>query len=865
MDLIERESFLDSLKAIFSNINLGQGHCVFVSGEAGIGKTSVVATFTSNIHKHHKVLWGTCDALFTPRPLAPLYDVAWQLRSDLWKNDWELKDRTVLFMEFLEELRSQMQTTVIVFEDVHWADEATLDFIKFFARRISRLRCMLIITYRDDEIHTYHPVRNILGQLNTSSFSRIQLPRLSESAVTMMAEKKGYSGHEVYLISGGNPFYVTEILSSYSPGIPDNIKDAILNTYRRLNQQTQQVLALLAVIPNSLEANYLQKLEPDYHDYVETCFQSGILLVRDGRIFFKHELFRRAIETSLSPLKRVYLNKRVIDVLEDTLRQKGDIERIVHHAKNANEYELVVQYVPLAAARAASLGAHKEAATLWQTGIEYYQGNDPEVLMELYTRFAYECYLTTNIKQAIVYTTKTLSLLMDQHDINKVGNCQRFLSRLWWLDGDTVKAEKFGMQALELLQSQQPSPAKAMAFSNMAQLKMVLDQPDESLKWGRQAIAIAREINDPESLSHALNNVGSIEINIQPSYENGLALLEESLSIALRESLHEHAARAYSNMVSNLIEVKNYTLATRVLDEGIRYCEERNLDFWRSNLSSGEATLHLESGSWKKGLEIATKLLNNNYQIPVFSLNAMTVVALIKMRTTDENVYQLLTLAKAKAFETHELQRILPCLSAILEYEWLTGDSLVSQREIDQVISIIDRCIYNVENNKFAFWLFRARGQQIGIKRIFPGYSFGSVIKAQKSAIFWKKIGCPYAEAIALCDGNEEDRRNAIKITHELGAYRTCEKIKHEMRAAGIKSIPRGIRKTTQSNVAFLTVREVDVLGLLKDGLKNKEIAKRLYISVKTVDHHVSSIFFKLEVNSRAKAVNEAVRQHIIR
>lgn len=85
------------------------------------------------------------------------------------------------------------------------------------------------------------------------------------------------------------------------------------------------------------------------------------------------------------------------------------------------------------------------------------------------------------------------------------------------------------------------------------------------------------------------------------------------------------------------------------------------------------------------------------------------------------------------------------------------------------------------------------------------------------------------------------------------------------MRASGIKSIPRGIRKSTKSNPANLTDREVGVLQLLKDGLQNKEIAAQLFISPKTVDHHISSILFKLDVNSRTKAVQQASRLEIIK
>ena len=136
---------------------------------------------------------------------------------------------------------------------------------------------------------------------------------------------------------------------------------------------------------------------------------------------------------------------------------------------------------------------------------------------------------------------------------------------------------------------------------------------------------------------------------------------------------------------------------------------------------------------------------------------------------------------------------------------------------------------------------------------------------ALKAASIWKKLGYPYEQGLALFEGDENDKRKALEIVQELGAHAVYEKMKFEMRASGIKNIPRGLRKSTKSNPAHITERELDVLQLLKEGLQNKEIADRLYISPKTVDHHISSIFFKLEVNSRAKAVQEAIQLEIIK
>ncbi len=361
-----------------------KGACVFVSGEAGIGKTSLIKAFCNEVRNESNIYQGICDALFTPRPLAPLYDVLLQLGKDIPEGNIDITNRTAFFTNFLQGLSDRRKVNVIVFEDIHWADEATLDFIKFLARRISQLKCLFVLTYRDTEIHFSHALRNIVGQLNPDSFTRIELLPLSKQAVEKMAEERGYNGEDVYRITNGNPFYVTEILASYSLGVPDNIKDSILSVYNKMNEKTKHVWEILSVLPTAFEMSYLDKLDASYIPAVQNCIDAKILIVDKERIFFKHELYRRTIESSLSPLARIALNKKILDLLLESFEENQATERIIHHAKNANEYDLVVKYAPVAAKQAASIGAHVEAARLYQTAIEYYQGHDEDILIQFY-------------------------------------------------------------------------------------------------------------------------------------------------------------------------------------------------------------------------------------------------------------------------------------------------------------------------------------------------------------------------------------------------------------------------------------------------------------------------------------------------
>src|ERR1051326_5096879 len=307
--------------------------------------------------------------------------------------------------------------------------------------------------------------------------------------------------------------------------------------------------------------------------------------------------------------------------------------------------------------------------------------------------------------------------------MEKIGNCMRFLSRLWWFDGNRKKAESFGSQAIEVLEQQPPSAAKAMAYSNMSQLKMLSDQRAECIFWGEKAIAMAKELDNDEILSHALNNVGDVKIRSLSSRKEGNLLLQQSLDIALKNSYHEHVARAYTNMGHNELLIKDFESAGKSLEAGIRYCEERDLDSWSSYMLSSKARLYVETGRWDEAYRIADNLIKNEYIAPIVKIGAIVAMATISMRKGDNDPLPLLLEAKALAFETMELQRIVPALAAFLEYEWITGKRFVEQEALDNTIAMMDYMGNPYENSEFAFWLLKARNQHLALKDIFEGRS----------------------------------------------------------------------------------------------------------------------------------------------
>jgi DNA-binding CsgD family transcriptional regulator len=302
-----------------------------------------------------------------------------------------------------------------------------------------------------------------------------------------------------------------------------------------------------------------------------------------------------------------------------------------------------------------------------------------------------------------------------------------------------------------------------------------------------------------------------------------------------------------------------------MLDEGIAYCEERDLNSWTAYMSSWKARFLLETGKWEEADQLATKLIAQENQPAVVMITALVVAASVRIRKGKPDALPLLASAKELALGAQELQRLGPVIVAYLEYEWITGERLLTSETLDEVKELAKQTGTVYENNEFDGWLMKARGQSWGLNETLALYDVRTVMAAVQAAELWEHQGCSYEQALCLLEGGDADKRKALTIFHALGASAVCEKLKAEMHVQGVKGVPRGMRKSTQSNPALLTDREMGVLELLKEGLQNKEIAAKLYISAKTVDHHLSSILFKLDAKSRVKAVQEALRLKILK
>ncbi|MFF5082436.1 ATP-binding protein [Actinoplanes sp. NPDC000266] len=841
-DLLERSGELAALDRLLAESAAG-GRVAVVSGEAGAGKSTLAAAFAEAAGPRAQTLWGACDPLLTPRALGPLHDIARRLGGAL-RERITAGARAEVFDLLLEALDRPPQAArpVVVLEDLHWADEATLDMVVFLGRRLALCRALLLITYREEEIGTGHRLRAVLAGLPPGLVRRVSLPPLTPAAVGELARRAGRQASEVYDVTGGNPLLVTEVLAAPADGVPPTVRDLVLSRVATLSPEAREVAHLVSVVPS--QAGFVV----DRLTAVEECLDRGVLTARGQGVAFRHELLRQAVEESLSPVRRAALHAEIL--AGHAGRASVEPARMVHHAHHAGDTAAVLRWAPIAARRAASLGAYRQAAAHYLQALPLAGttgDHDRAALLEEYSVAAYHGGLTP---EALDARREALALRTGLGDEVRVGENLRWISRLsWWL-GRPEEARDAGFRAVEVLEAQPPGRELAAAYSNLSQLFMLRHEVERAIGWGVRATELARRLGDLDTEVHALVNIGSART--LSGDLAGIAELRRAHELALAAGLDDHAGRALVNLASFAVDGYELTIAEETLERIIPFLVSRDLDGYVRHLLGHRARLRLARGDWDSALRDAEQALDGPPQPGGAVVPAMVVRAVVKARRGEPGALDDAQTAADHGYPTGEAQFLCPAAIALAEAHWLAGSYERAAIEAKKGLAVAERFGQQWFIGELAFWLWRCGSQET----VAAATPFRLLIAGdwRGAAAYWQERDCPYARAEALAHGDEAAVTEALRTFDRLGAAARARVLRADLRERGLP-VPRGPRRPSE---AGLTARQYEVLALLAEGLSNADIAARLTVSAKTVGHHVSAVLAKLEVSSRGRAAAEA-------
>jgi DNA-binding CsgD family transcriptional regulator len=520
---------------------------------------------------------------------------------------------------------------------------------------------------------------------------------------------------------------------------------------------------------------------------------------------------------------------------------------------------------PLAAAEAARLGAHQQAASHLATGLRYVAEAPKELAAQLYEDWAYEAGLALRIDDSVIEAReRAVALWRELGRTDKVGLNLRWLSRLHWYRGESREAGDYADQAVRELESLPPSRELAMTYSAHSQLHMLHDRTDEAIDWGLRAIGMAEQLGDIETRIHALNNVGTALLFADRP--GGRERMEESLALALEHGFHEQAARAYTNFAEYAVVFKDFALAERVLTEGIAFDTSHDLDAWTHYLVGRQAQLRMEQGRLREAETIARGVLGLERLTLVMQLPALTVLGKVRVRLGEPDGPKLLERALSDALATGEAQNIVPVRLGLAEAAWLAEDLNACREQLSALSKMNLGGFDPWELGEFAVWWRRSEMDSplpAPTARVPLPRSAELSGDPMAAAAEWSRLGLPYEAALVLMQVRGEDAGQALAravATFESIEARPAASLARTLaRSLGIAGelpkLRRGPYTTARRHPLGLTPHEQRVLGLIAEGMGNRDIARRLVRSQRTIEHHVSAVLRKFNAASRMDVV----------
>ncbi|MBW3562460.1 MAG: AAA family ATPase [Actinobacteria bacterium] len=842
--ILEREEELERLSSVLDDAD---GQVVLVRGEAGIGKTTLIDRFSAEVGDCARVLMGRCDDLLTPQPFAPVYDIA--RHEPAVARSLAEGDRRAVMESLLELLSRPPRPTVLIIEDTQWADEATLDAIRFLGRRIGRTDGVLVLTYRDGEVAGDHPLRQVIGQLPPANVVRLQLQPLSADAVSAMIGERLFPADEVLALTGGNPLFVAEVVASGTEEVPPSVQDSVLARASKVSPAARQLLHVAAVVPGGMERSLLQAVLAPSPGHLNECVQHGLLSVVGDTVSFRHELQRRAVESAIPVEDRRALNQRILDLLGG----RGEPARLVHHAREAGDVEALAEHAPLAARLAASLGSQREAVAHFRELAAHTDRFDPAERAALLEDWA-RSETDLGDARAVELVTEAIALRRALGDDVALGRTLTFAVSVYERNAMTEAADACAEEAVVLLGARPPSAALAAALTQQAWLCFMRGTEDRrAAELAEQAVQMAEEVDDELAAVRAMTWKGAIAYN--SGDRAGFPLVEEAHQRAAKAGFRYEETIALVNLAGMSADVREVARAADLVRRARDTAARHEIPSLEAYTQAMYAEILLWQGDWETAEDTAAVALDG---APHAAIVAWRVLGQLQARRGRSEADGILDRVWSLAEQTGELQQLDPAASVLAEYAWLADDH--DEDRLAIIASTTERSLQAGPpwpSGALVFWAWK-----LGLLDAIPEHTphhYRAIIEGwpEVAAEFWRSRGVPYEEALALMHGQEQDRLRALEILEGLGARAAADRVRRGLREEGVR-VPRGRSVSARSHAAGLTARQAEVLDLLAEGLSNPEIADRLFISHRTVENHVAAVLMKLDVPDRHAAVEFA-------
>jgi DNA-binding CsgD family transcriptional regulator len=841
MDFVGRSEELDQLQAALAAAAAGEGRFVLVQGESGVGKTTLVRTFIASVEARSTILYGACEDWLTPWPLQPFSSMVAgepELRSAL-----ESEDTIAFSAQLLSWLESG---GAVVVDDAQWADQATLEVLRYVGRRISATSGLVVVIVRDEDMSREHPLRRVVGSIPPAVTIRVHLKPLDIAAVRELAQQSDVDA--LYSKTNGIPLLVAELLRSDAE-VPAAIEDRVLARVQRLSEPARSAVEFASVVPGSCDLDLLKRCVDVDVETLDECERSGLITVTPTEVGFRHELVRMAVERSLGAGRRISLNAAVLAAL----RSSGvEPARLLHHAVLAGDTDAVISLTPEAVRRAIARGGNRQALdhlAVLEPHLDGLTSTHHGDVLELWSEAA---YATGAIATALARRRAAVELRREDGDELALGRSLRRISLLYWQMKQPKRAKESAAEAVAILRSTSSVDEYVRALADQAFIHVMHHEHDEAASIGEVAEAAAADLDDASLNGYLL----AVRCWYEPK-PDWISTACRAVDIGLKLGDTATVARAFYLLVQHAPDM-SLDRRDSVLAEADRFARDYGQDFLRAFILVARSQIAAGRGRFGEAEDqarLAAEIWDDTDQN--LAVGPLVEIGLNQSRRgapqAAETLRTVADIAKVRSETTRYVH------GSLAEPYWLHGGDFFDAAVATADFELIRRTgTLDGRDAWDCIWL-----NKLGL--IEPPHELADTPEGllmagdwRGAADAWTEDDAPYKRAIALSSGGIDDRIEAVRICDTLGAAPMARRLREDLHAEGVTGIPRGPQRSTLSNPVGLTKRQVEVLELLQQGRTNNEIADELFISPRTVEHHVAAVLSKLELNSRIEVVLSA-------
>jgi predicted ATPase/DNA-binding CsgD family transcriptional regulator len=943
---VGRTPEVEKLQKAIHSCKSNQGGAFFIAGPAGVGKSALIA----NVLEDQDVL-AVHTRLFeeSTSPYAPLIQALRTLLPQIPRSELSLLnalgvllpgigqpadplDRTTLFAAMQEVFyaAANQQTLVFIIEDLHWADDSTLEALLPLLSGATQLPLLVIATYRPELLPRNARLRWLRNELRRSKNLReIELSHLDEANSRILIEHfvKGTISDDlnrrIFEQTQGLPLFIEEIskvliaksLLIYENGkwtfssqqqlpIPDTIRDAVALQLEELSEPAREKLEIAAAYGLEFDLNLLVAIAGDDIGIDELLQQHLIRETAPGKAAFQHVLTKEAVKSETLWSKRRLIYRKIAEVLE---HQQLELGRRAKFWLQAGETIRARQAFVASAQQYCRMHAHREAAEAAQQALEIWQKGEQETeRLEVLEQIAHCTQLSGQIHDSIMALRELAESPIVQQDARRLAEVHRSLAVAYSLQSTWLQYKSSRKLAAEAFVAAQLHGEAAKEWLALANRYVADLETHAALEAIENAIALAQQAQQEDIQARALGVKGYI-LSIQGKSAEAQQAANEGINLALSGNHKEAAADAYRRLAGIYEYASQFDASIKAYEAALNFCQTNNISIQAQHCLPCMSWVLFRLGDWKKGLSVCKEVISDEKSFDAAKSTAHGVIGLIKAYR-GETKSALTHLLQFQSLGEKEQQAFMTFMfpwGKALIYESM-GEMEIAHQLYLQMLQNWEQSqdVHDVLAGLFsAIAFFADQQQEESLTRCVQIFSSISQSTGNPEAVAGLAFGLG---SLALFGKNYQEAighfENAVKYLQELytpvqrlqaeyflgialeksgaleKALELLQKTLQEARQIGMRPFISKIelvleRLTPKKRTIFekvtpvgipLTERQLDILKGISEGLSNKEIASKLYLSTRTVDMHVGNILDRLNCRSRAEAVKVAAEKGML-